>query len=302
MRGRRTAALVVLFGAVFAGGFALSSAPGHGSAPPPLIVVDQSIGGVAIGMTQAQVEAEYGAPDESQPTTSRGDGTGLLVTYHVEGGDLIIGYDHGRVVSIETSSTSFRTGGGVGPGSTAGGVGGFRQDFCSGGLWNGSADTQPDGAVTVFALAGDDVFSVTITLFGYYDACESAPTDQEVPDPRPGSVLLSVQISPNGGGWVRSTPYRIDCPTACERSFARDSTVTLVATPTGGFTFEGWSGACAGTGPCTLTMDDAKSVTARFSGTFGPTPPTPTRETSTTTETTTGTTTTETTTTETTTE
>jgi hypothetical protein len=50
----------------------------------------------------------------------------------------------------------------------------------------------------VFELAGNGVFSVRITLFGYYDVCRSAPTDQEVPDPRPTSVQLSVQISPDG--------------------------------------------------------------------------------------------------------
>jgi hypothetical protein len=276
MRGRRTAALVVLLGALFAGGFALSSAPGHGSAPPPVIVVDQSIGGVAIGMTQAQVEALYGAPDESHPTTLRGGGTGLLVTYHVTGGDLIIGYADGLVVSIETNSPSFRTGGGKGPGSAAGGIPGFHQDFCSNGLWDGSGATQPGDVITVFELAGDGIFSVTITLFGYYDVCESAPTDQEVPDPRPTSVQLSVQISPDGSGWVRSAPYKIDCPTACATTFARGTTVTLQATPTGGFTFAGWDGACTGTGVCTLTMDDARAVTARFSGEYVPPPPTTT--------------------------
>lgn len=41
-------------------------------------------------------------------------------------------------------------------------------------------------------------------------------------------------------------------------------TVTLTATPDTNMTFSGWSGACTGTGTCTVTMSTAKSVTAQF--------------------------------------
>ena len=40
--------------------------------------------------------------------------------------------------------------------------------------------------------------------------------------------------------------------------------MTLTVTPETGSAFAGWSGACAGTGTCTITMDAAKSVTATF--------------------------------------
>ncbi len=40
--------------------------------------------------------------------------------------------------------------------------------------------------------------------------------------------------------------------------------VTLTATPSVGSVFGGWSGACSGTGGCTVTMDQASSVTATF--------------------------------------
>ena len=40
--------------------------------------------------------------------------------------------------------------------------------------------------------------------------------------------------------------------------------MSLVATAAAGFAFSGWEGACAGTGPCNLTMDGPKSVKANF--------------------------------------
>src|SRR4030095_5918505 len=43
--------------------------------------------------------------------------------------------------------------------------------------------------------------------------------------------------------------------------------VTLTATPAAGSTFAGWSGACSGTGSCTVTMSAARSVTATFNAT-----------------------------------
>ena len=123
----------MLLGAVFAGGFALTSALGRGSAPAPVIVVDKSIGGVAIGMTQADVEAVCGRPFDSFPIMLRGGGTGLLAKYHANGGVLIVEYADGLVVSIETSSPAFRTDGGVGPGASKGGVHGFHQDAAGSG-------------------------------------------------------------------------------------------------------------------------------------------------------------------------
>ena len=52
----------------------------------------------------------------------------------------------------------------------------------------------------------------------------------------------------------------------CTASYNGGTSVTLTARPTGGSTFAGFTGAgCSGTGPtCTVTMDSARSVIARF--------------------------------------
>jgi hypothetical protein len=60
----------------------------------------------------------------------------------------------------------------------------------------------------------------------------------------------------------------------CEVELAEGKKVTLTATASSEYTFQGWSGACSGTGSCELTMTEAKSVTATFTDTTPPAPPT----------------------------
>ena len=50
----------------------------------------------------------------------------------------------------------------------------------------------------------------------------------------------------------------------CSAHFLYGTALTLTATPDPGNVFTGWSGACTGTGPCVITVNGAKSVTATF--------------------------------------
>src|SRR5581483_7447360 len=53
----------------------------------------------------------------------------------------------------------------------------------------------------------------------------------------------------------------------CSANFAQNATVTLVATPSTGGVFAGWTGACGGTATtCTVLMTQARDVTATFTG------------------------------------
>jgi hypothetical protein len=76
--------------------------------------------------------------------------------------------------------------------------------------------------------------------------------------------ILTVNKTGTGGGTVTSIPDGIYCGSTCSYLFASNTVVTLTASPTFPSTFGGWSGACTGTGPCNVTMDAAKSVTANF--------------------------------------
>jgi hypothetical protein len=80
---------------------------------------------------------------------------------------------------------------------------------------------------------------------------------------------LTVTKQGLGLGTVGSTPAGIDCGTLCtsqSASFAYGTVVTLSATPALSplSAFDGWGGACSGTGPCTITITSNTSVTARF--------------------------------------
>lgn len=77
-----------------------------------------------------------------------------------------------------------------------------------------------------------------------------------------------VTLSKSGQGVVASTPSGIYCDQSCSSasySFSSSSSIVLTATPATGYSFAGWSGACSGTGNCSITAGtDAANVTAIF--------------------------------------
>jgi Leucine-rich repeat (LRR) protein len=75
---------------------------------------------------------------------------------------------------------------------------------------------------------------------------------------------LTVDLSGSGDGTVTSEPAGISCNPTCSAAFAASSAVTLTATPAVDSVFTGWSGDCAGSGACVVTMDAARFVTATF--------------------------------------
>src|SRR4051794_24031047 len=82
-------------------------------------------------------------------------------------------------------------------------------------------------------------------------AC-GGPTAIESGSAAPSTHTLSVVVS--GGGSVRSSPAAIDCGATCTATLPDGTSLTLTATPSTGATFAGWSGACSGSGVCTLNL------------------------------------------------
>ena len=80
---------------------------------------------------------------------------------------------------------------------------------------------------------------------------------------------LTVSLAGPGSGSVASSPAGIDCGLDCSETYDYNTEVTLTATPATGSVFGAWGGACTGTDPCVVTMDQVRSVTATFEvGTF----------------------------------
>ncbi len=83
------------------------------------------------------------------------------------------------------------------------------------------------------------------------------------------SETLKTSKSGKGFGSVTSSPAGISCGSVCSHSFIYGTKVTLTAKAASGSHFAGWTGACTGTGTCTVTMNAARSVTATFTKTSG---------------------------------
>lgn len=74
---------------------------------------------------------------------------------------------------------------------------------------------------------------------------------------------LTVNITGKGSGVVNGSG--ISCSEgSCSAQFTAGAEVTLTATPATGSVFWGWTGLCSGAGPCTVTVDQVKNVTAVF--------------------------------------
>ena len=105
------------------------------------------------------------------------------------------------------------------------------------------------------------------------------PNPGPTPDPNPQPTFWNLEVKFNrtrafaappvgtaryGEGSVRVDPGGNTCTTDCSNAFLQGTEVTLTATPAAGSSFQGWTGACSGVGSCTVTMDQAKQVTATF--------------------------------------
>ena len=84
-------------------------------------------------------------------------------------------------------------------------------------------------------------------------------------DPVPSEqARLSVGLAGSGSGRVRSTPPGIDCPDTCTMTAQNGTSVSLVAEAATGSSFTQWTGACTGSGPCTVNVHGDAAVSASF--------------------------------------
>lgn len=79
-----------------------------------------------------------------------------------------------------------------------------------------------------------------------------------------GPRKLTVTKGGNGAGTVSSNPSGISCGSSCDADYPFGTVVQLTPAEATGSDFTGWTGACSGTGGCTVTMDQVRNVGATF--------------------------------------
>jgi hypothetical protein len=75
---------------------------------------------------------------------------------------------------------------------------------------------------------------------------------------------LTVEKTGSGSGTVSSSPAGISCGATCVLTIDYYTSITLTAVPAADSIFTGWSGACAGTGTCTVLLESDQTVSANF--------------------------------------
>lgn len=108
-------------------------------------------------------------------------------------------------------------------------------------------------------------FTLTAIALGlYFSGIYAAPvdcnrpTDSPIPACNSLSYVLNVGKTGSGAGKVRDSSNNISCGSLCSARFIPNQSVTLTATPGTNSIFTGWSGACVGSGGCTVRMNSTK--------------------------------------------
>jgi Fe-S cluster biogenesis protein NfuA len=73
-----------------------------------------------------------------------------------------------------------------------------------------------------------------------------------------------VNVTIGGSGSVSGADGAIDCPTTCAATLPEGTALLLTATPATGWAFRTWTGACTGTGTCSLSIASDVAVRAAF--------------------------------------
>lgn len=120
-------------------------------------------------------------------------------------------------------------------------------------MWSGTGSWNP----SVLDVGRDDYFQAHIPGCPDLDTSGFLTSDAD--------FTLTVTKAGAGSGTVASSPWSvIDCGSSCSAAYGRGTVVTLTARPEGDSTFGGWGPPCSGTGSCSVPVDAAKNVSARF--------------------------------------
>ncbi|MPZ67964.1 MAG: hypothetical protein GEU71_00345 [Actinobacteria bacterium] len=235
--------------------------------------------------THAPFQGSYAGSFDAFVTKLNPTGQTQDYSTYLGGADGDIGYG----IAVDSSGAAYVTGSTVSTnfpteapfqGSKAGSVDAFVTKL------NPTAQTQ-DYSTYLGGSSGDVPYGIAVDESGAaYVAGSTASTDFPTQVPFEASnagstdvfvaklaetFALTVTKAGTGSGGVTSTPAGINCGSDCTESYTSGTSVTLAATAASGSAFSGWSGDCAGTSTCTLTMSAARAATATFDAVTGAT-------------------------------
>jgi uncharacterized delta-60 repeat protein len=171
---------------------------------------------------------------------------------------LTMSADHTATASFETDKTLTLTKAGGGTGTVTSSPAGIScgsactHVFTHGTAMTLTATASAGSSFTGWSGACSGTGACILTMSADLTATATFETDKTL-------TLRKV-----GSGTVSSSPAGISCGSTCAHVFTHGTAVTLTAVASARSRFAGWSGACSGTGTCTLTMSAARSVTATF--------------------------------------
>ncbi|HCE68757.1 MAG: hypothetical protein A2X82_04195 [Geobacteraceae bacterium GWC2_55_20] len=133
----------------------------------------------------------------------------------------------------------------------------------------GNTTPIPDGVVAQISF---DIISAASSSTESFAIVPSATDPTGIPEtisgtgtPAPATGQLAVTLTGNGVGSVNSVPSGIACiGGSCSANFYLDSLVTLMHAASTSSSFVSWSGDCAGSGNCAVSMGVNRSATASF--------------------------------------
>ncbi|HKD95834.1 MAG TPA: PASTA domain-containing protein [Gaiellaceae bacterium] len=132
--------------------------------------------------------------------------------------------------------------------------------------WGDGTTTTTASVTTSHTYTSLGAKTVTLTVTDSDSSLNNGRTGSKSIQVSPQAVdqTLNVANAGSGAGSVSSSPAGIDCGATCSQAYSFGTVVTLTEAPASGSVFSGWSGACSGTGGCSVTMNQARSVTATF--------------------------------------
>ena len=135
---------------------------------------------------------------------------------------------------------------------------------------------------SAFTLAPGQTATTTLALgvpapyaLGTYEVAASASAKSGSATAKQNVTVIEpvnrLSLAISGSGSVTFSSPSKTCTSSCNTDYPKSTTPTVTLTAKAGnrTTFTGWSGECAGTSTCTVTMNSAKSVTATFGKSSG---------------------------------